>query len=302
MGSLMVVVALVSQVVPLALAILAVVHIIRNGSERWWILPVLMFPLLGPLAYFLVVGIPGVGGKQAHVWSELANRRAARRRVLDGEARLRHAQLPAVAADVADDLLALRRFAEAERHYRAALSTLPDRLDIAYGLAVSLMAQGRCQEALPLLESVCARDPRFRFGDARLGLARCLDETGEDQRLEVELRELLRGSTSAEAQVRLAALLGRSGRGEEAVRLSASLLGDARAWPSYLRARNRRFLKLARQLAAGRRVSVPPAASLLRPPPIPVWVIVAIALGVIVVLLLIGLALTSLPPEVIDAS
>jgi hypothetical protein len=292
-GSLVLIVALLGQLVPVALAILAVIHIIRNSSERWWILPVLMFPLLGPLAYFLTVGIPGVSGKRSHVWEQLSDRRGARRRIAEGEARLRHAALPAVAADVADDCLTLGQHAAAERHYRVALAALPDRLDIAFGLATSLMAQGRCQEATPLLESVCAKDPRFRFGDARLYLIRCLDDTGQTERTENELREMLRSSNNAEARVRLAALLSRTGRGAEAVSVARVITQDAPTWPRYLRNRNRRWLKLARQLAAGGKVTVPGTATLLKPPRVPVWVIVAVAVcaGLVLLLLAGGLGL-----------
>ncbi|MCU0291491.1 MAG: hypothetical protein MUF10_05800 [Thermoanaerobaculaceae bacterium] len=293
MGSLFLVVGLLMQVVPIGLAILAIAHIVRNGSDWWWIPLVLFFPLLGPVAYFLSVGALGAAGKGAGPWRQYSSQRAARTRIAEAQARLQHAPLPAVAAELAEDLASLGRHAEAEVHFRAALAKLPDRLDIAHGLALSLMAQSRCAEALPLLETVCARDPRFRYGDALLRLAQCLGESGQDERQEAVLRELGRQSNNAEGRVRLAALLARTGRLDEARQLATVLLRDAPAWPRYLRNQNRRWVRLARQLAGGQAPAMPTAASLLRTRRVPVWALVGA--GAVVTLLVLVLLWVVLP-------
>lgn len=286
MGSLLLIVWMLMQVVPIAMAIAAIAHIVRNGSGWWWIPMVLFFPLLGPMAYFLSVGALG-GGKGNGPWREYSQRRAAKARIVEAQARLQHAPLPAVAAELAEDLASLGRHAEAEGHFRTALAKLPDRLDIAHGLALTLMAQGRSAEALPLLDSVCAREPRFRYGDAMLRLAQCLGESGEDVRLETVLRELGKQSNGAEGRVRLAALLARTGRLDEARQLATVLLGDAPAWPRYLRHQNRRWVRLARQLAAGQVPAMPSSANLLRTRRVPVWALVGA--GVVVTLLVFAL-------------
>jgi hypothetical protein len=281
---------LVAQIVPIGLAIFAIVHIVRNGSEWWWIPVVLIFPFLGPIAYFAV---NGGFARKGGVVGQLGARRAARRNIAALESRLQHASLPGLEAELGDELVLLGRHAEAEKHYRAALERLPDRLDIGYGLALALLATGRAPEALQPLEDVVAKDPRFKFGDAQLRLAHCLQETGQSERAEAVLRELLNRSNIAEAQVRLAVLVASRGQRQESIELASSLLRDAKAWPHYLRRKNRRWVSLARKLAVGRRVTIPSAVTLLRPPRVKGWMLASTGAAAAVVLLL--LARTLLP-------
>lgn len=298
MELVLVVFGLLASVLPIALTILAITHIVRHGAEWWWIAVVLFFPVMGSIAYFVASGALAGGRGEGQLFREMGRRRTARRRIAEARMRLQHGAPPAVEADLAEDLASLGEHAAAAPHFASALARLPERLDLAHGLARSLMAQGKCAEALPLLEKVCAANPRFAYGDAMLRLAQCLGESGQAEREEATLRELVGQSSIPEAQVRLAALCARTGRRQEAVELATRVLRDAPAWPRYLRAANRRWVRLARQEAAGQAPAMPTAASLLRTRRVPAWAMVAAGVLVaLLVLLLVWVVLVSRSPR-----
>jgi hypothetical protein len=85
-------------------------------------------------------------------------------------------------------------------------------------------------------------------------LARALDETGQRDEAEAVLRKVLERRTVIEAQVRLARLLYQKGAKEEADKLVAEVLSDAKLLPRYLKRLHRPWLWAAKGLSATSRL------------------------------------------------
>jgi len=236
---------------PLALALAAIVDVLRSGAQWYWIPVVLLFPVVGPAAYFLLVRSPWARASGA-VSPEAARRQHARRRLRELRVQLSHWQGPGVFAEAGEHLLALGRVREAEKHLRAAREAGADPAEVALPLAQVLEAQRRWNEAVPPLEELVRVAPPYRLADAWLHLARCRDEAGAAvEETEQALRAHLERVASFEARVRLARQRLRQGDRGEAERLLAGVETDYRSLPRYLRRVNAPWRRAARRQRTG---------------------------------------------------
>lgn len=237
---------------PMALAAVALIDSIRTGAGWYWCLIILGLPVIGPVAYFIVVRSPLLGSRGASFMSHSTARRLqARRRLKALQVQLGHWRGPGVLAEAGEELLVLGKNKEAEAHFREAIENGAAVEDVNYGLAQALQAQGRFAEAVPLLEKLVAAEPDSRLGEGPLALARCLDESGRHEEAEPVLRRVLERRTVIEAQVRLARILLHQGKKEEAGPLLAEVAADARTLPPYLKRRHRGWIRAARGLRPG---------------------------------------------------
>jgi hypothetical protein len=243
---------------PLILTIAALVDCVRSGASWYWFWIILAFPFLGPIAYFVVVRSPVfAGSSSALVSPQVARRQQARRRLRELQVQLAHWRGPGVLAEAGEELLALGKLREAEAHFREAQANGAAVEDVNFGLAQVLERQGRWSEAAALLEALVAIEPDSHLGEGPLHLARALDESGRRDEAEAVLRKVLEKRTSIEAQVRLARILYQKGQNEEAGKLVAEVLNDAKLLPRYLKRLHGRWLRAARGLTATTRLPKP---------------------------------------------
>ena len=104
-------------------------------------------------------------------------------------------------------------FAEAERHFRAALERSPNTQTYT-GLGVVLWQQGRVDEAIASLQSAIEADPKNAAAYDQLGTI--LVEQGKLEEAASNYRALIRNRPSAAAHQKLAQVLTRLGRTDEA--------------------------------------------------------------------------------------
>lgn len=237
--------------VPALLALAALVDCVRAGASWYWFWIILAFPVVGPLAYFVVVRSPVFAGNStALVPPHVARRRQARRHLRELQVQLSHWRGPGVLAEAGEELLVLGKYREAEACFREARQNGAGVEDVNFGLGQALEVQGRWDEAAPLFAELVAVEPDSHLGEGPLHLARCLDESGRRDEAEAALRKVLEKRTVIEAQVRLARLLYAKGEKEEADRIVAEVRNDARLLPRYLKRLHRRWLWAARRLSA----------------------------------------------------
>lgn len=239
-------------VVPLVVALVAIVDVVRVGASWYWIWIILAFPMLGAAAYFVVVRSGWVGGgRSLAVSPDTARRLQARRRLRALQVQLGHWRGPGVLAEAGEELLVLGKHKEAETHFREALENGASAEDANFGLAQTLQMQGRYSEAVPLLDELVKIKSDSNMGRAQLQLGRSLDESGQKDRAETVLREVLQRRTIIEAQVRLARILLTKGEKEEAQRLLLEVKNDVAVLPRYLRREHRAWIWTARRLRSG---------------------------------------------------
>ncbi|HWM90514.1 MAG TPA: tetratricopeptide repeat protein [Thermoanaerobaculia bacterium] len=236
------------SVLPLVISVVAVVDAFRVGAPCYWIWIIFAFPIVGVAAYFFVVRR---GSVRIPISMDAARRVQARRRLRELQIQLNHWRGPAILAEAGEQQLVLGRHQEAEKHFREAGENGADVEDVNFGLAQALQMQRRFAEAVPLLEELVKRKPDACMGRAQLQLGRSLDESGEKERAEEVLRDLLQRRPIIEAQVRLARLLLARGEKEEARRLLAEVKSDAAGLPRYLRRQHRSWIWTARALRSG---------------------------------------------------
>lgn len=236
---------------PWIIALVAIVDVVRLGAPWYWIWIILAFPMIGAAAYFVVVRSGWLGGRQAAMSPDTARRLQARRRLRELNVQLSHWRGPALLAEAGEELLVLGKHKEAEKHFLEARENGAGIEDVNFGLAQTLQMQGRFAEAVPLLEELVQAKPDAFMGRALLQLGRSLDESGQKERAEKVLRDVLERRTIIEAQVRLARLLLARGEKEEARRLLQEVKTDAANLPRYLRRQHRSWIWTARALRSG---------------------------------------------------
>lgn len=240
------------SVLPAVLAIAALVDAIRMRVDWYWFIVILAFPLIGSIAYFIVVRSPLLGARNAFMMSpDSARRLQARRRLRELEVQLGHWRGPAVLAEAGEEMLALGKPVDAEKLLRESQENGGAVEDVNLPLAQALEMQGRWDEAVPLLGALCKVEPDARLGQGPLHLARSLDESGRKDEAEAVLRKVMERRTVIEAQVRLARILLFKGEKEEAGKLLAEVLNDAKTLPRYLQREHRSWIRAARRLKSG---------------------------------------------------
>lgn len=242
-------------VVSIILQALLIIHCIKTGRNQIWIWVIALLSFAGILAYVAVELVP-----------DLLRSRAAQRtargvsRALDPGRSLREAanraQMSGNAASRqvwADELAKQGRHAEAIEVYRSALTGLYEfDPQIMLGLAGVQFDSGDPAAARATLERLIEKNPDFISADGHLLYARAVEASGDIPKALEEFAALAGNYPGAEATVRYAALLRKTGRGDEAARVLRELLDQARIAPAHYRRTQREWLAAAERDAAVR--------------------------------------------------
>jgi hypothetical protein len=231
-----------------------IVHAAKTGRFWPWGYVILFIPGFGALAYVLVELVPE--------WFGSAQGQHARRRVvstLDPEKRYRLltdqlevADTIANRAALAEECLALGKFAEAERHYEHILA-LPMGDDAIYALGKARAQFGleHPQDAVATLEDLRARWPDYQSADGHLLYARALEESGYTEEALFEYQAVANYYPGAEARARYGLLLDKAGRQAEARVVFAELLTQLKRAPKYVRRVQAEWIALAEKALRG---------------------------------------------------
>jgi hypothetical protein len=204
----------------LALQVYCIVDVIKRGRNTFWVFPLLIFPVVSAIAYFVVEVLPGLQNNR-HV-------RTAKQTIvekIDPERELRAAQqaldLSETMANhmrLADALSELGRHKEALIHYQRGAGAIPD-FHTGEKLARSLFMNDKPREALSVLDKspkVTGQTDRDRSALLR---ARILEDMGQQDEALTLYGEICDRVAGDEARCRYAALLLKAGRTGEARRV-----------------------------------------------------------------------------------
>jgi hypothetical protein len=229
----------------LALSIPLIVHCIRNGRNTIWVIVLLALPLLGSAIYFAVEILPDLRNSRA-------SRRALRgiRSTLDPEGNLRRAENAVkVTGDVAsrqqyaDELVRLGRATEAVSIYQNCLTgVFADDPKLLLGYAHAQFAANDPAGARATLDDLIRKNPEFKSPDGHLLYARALEAEGNAEKALDEFKTLAGYYPGAEAAVRYALLLKRSGQQQAARDVLQSVLERAKYAPAHYRKAQRDWL------------------------------------------------------------
>ncbi|HXC54412.1 MAG TPA: tetratricopeptide repeat protein [Rhizomicrobium sp.] len=204
---------------PIAFQIFCLVHAIRNGHMFPWLMIIFFLPMVGGIAYVIVVILPGM------VTSRAAAKVGANvRNLADPQRGLRQAHRAAEMVGsvdakraLAEEYIARGAYGDAVEIYReAAQGQFKDDPALLLGLARAQFLNGDPAGTQASLDALQAADPSFISAEAHLLYARALEEQGKEDEALAEYRRLVPYFSGEEARARMAMLLERTGVRDEA--------------------------------------------------------------------------------------
>lgn len=232
-----------------ALTIWMLVDLSRRGGESFWFWVILFFQPLGAWAYFLAVKLPTLRAGQAlQGGSGLAA--LFQRRVSLDELRYKAEHIPTLAnrLALAQRLIEKKQFDEAIPPLETSLKTEPDHGLILYSLALCHARLNRPDQAIPHLERLLTRDPRWSNYIGWHLLIETRGDKGDAAGALDACRELVRLAPTLQHHCLLAEHLLDQGQSDEARNLLERSLRDHDFAPGPIRRRNRRWASEARRL------------------------------------------------------
>jgi len=241
-------------ILSILLSIGLIVHCIKTGRNTIWVIVLLALPFVGAIVYAGVEILP-------ELLRNRTSRRAMRgiRTTIDPEGDLRRAEnAMKVTGDVAsrqryaDELVRLGRAAEGVAIYKNCLTgVFADDPKLLLGFAHAQFAAGDVAGARQTLDELIQKNPDFKSADGHLLYARSLEAEGQDEKALSEYATLAEYYPGAEATVRYAKLLRRSGQETLAQQTLEGLLERAKYAPGHYRKAQQEWLDEARNALRG---------------------------------------------------
>ena len=227
-----------------------VVHVIKTGRNTIWIWVLVLLPGVGSLAYLVVEVLPDL-------FRSRTTQNAVRgvRRAVDPDRDLRHASATAALSDtvvakarLGAELMRRGDYAGAMETYRAGLKGIHEHdPTLLLGLAEAQFAAGDASGSRASLDALIANNPDFKSADGHLLYARALEAEGNLAKAESEYRAVAAYYPGAEAKVRHAQLLKRTGKAAEARAAFEEVLKTAELAPRHVRRAQAEWIALAKR-------------------------------------------------------
>lgn len=233
-----------------AFQIWMIIHAIRQ-REWGWVVFMLVFSVFAAFWYYLQVYRTSGGGMSGF---ELPGAHD-RRRIKELQAQIHHLDKPHHHLALGDIYFQQGKLDKAEASYRASLERDPLDIDARAHLGQCLLRQKKAAEARPLLEGVCAENPKHDYGHSLMALAETLSALGQTDDA-IKVWEYVTAShTYARARVQLAGLYVAKGQPQKARAQLQEVLTDAPHGPAFERKRERVWVKRAKKMLG----QLPPA-------------------------------------------
>jgi len=230
-----------------------VVHVLKTGRNRYWIMMLLFMPLIGGIAYLVIELLPEFSGS-------IAGQRAMRtvKKSINPGAELRQCEAAWQQSPNVDNA---RRYAEAlldagrstdaqdiiEHALKGLFKTEPTLLLLK---ARILFDQNHPRQAVDVLESLQQNNPDFRNPEGHLLYARALEADGQTEAAIREYSAVAGYFPGVEARYRLALCLRKAGKEAAANSELESILTDAKLAPAHFRRSQKYWLDAVKREAA----------------------------------------------------
>src|SRR2546425_12285599 len=129
-----------------------------------------------------------------------------RRRIKELQAQIHHLDKPHHHSQLGDIYFQQGKLDKAEACYRASLERDPQDIDTRAHLGQCLLRQKKPAEARPLLEAVCAENPKHDYGYSMMALAETLTALGEPEAAMKIWQQVTESHSYPRAKVQLAEL------------------------------------------------------------------------------------------------
>jgi hypothetical protein len=227
----------------------AILHFIRRRPDTYWIWVILFLGPIGALVYLFAEAIPDLGLLRGTL--KVFPRR---KRIRELEALVRDNPSTGNWEELGDLYMEDGKLAQARAAFDKAIAARASTLDPFYRRGVCAILSNDAVAALPDLEQVVAKEPRYDFDRAAGLLAHAYAQTGQKEKAERLFAEVTARSTSSETYLNYADLLASEGRNAEAREWAQRVLDKKPSLPGYQRRLQRpwfsRAWKILKQLPA----------------------------------------------------
>ena len=233
----------------IVIQIALVVHILKTGRNTTWIWVVVMLPIAGSVAYFIIEILPGI--------AESRSGRKVKRNIgnlVNPDKAIKTAAQEYAIADTVENSMKLAEeclnkcmYNEAKELYQKCLTGMHEHDPyIMLGLAKAEFGLGGYSNVRELLDKLIEYNPDFKDPDAHLLYARSIDEMGDDELAIEEYKVLDDYYPGPEATYRYAALLNRMGRKDDAYRLLDKIIAKSKIAGRHYNSLHKEWVRLAK--------------------------------------------------------
>jgi hypothetical protein len=218
------------------------------SNRQYWLFIILFFSVIGCAIYFFVEMLPDLmGGRAARNLADGAQRLVDPDRAYrEALAQLEISPTSQNKRKLADACVARGNYADAIALYTETLSGHDaHEPDLLRSRAKARLLAADFAGALSDLDTLRVHNPDYQSEEAHLIYARALDGAGRDDDALAEYTALVAYATGEEARCRMALLLKRMGRVEQAKTVFAEVLRRARHAPKHYRRLQREWIDLA---------------------------------------------------------
>ncbi|HUS18619.1 MAG TPA: tetratricopeptide repeat protein [Terriglobales bacterium] len=222
---------------------IAIVHFIRRRPNAFWLWIILIGGGLGALVYFIMEVVPDLGLlKGSFKFFERRQKIASLEDIIQ--------QNPSAGnyEELADLHLENKNYQRALDCYNHAISSRTDSLDPFYRRGICEVELGDFTNAIPDLERVVQKDPKYDFLRAQGLLAHAYAKTSQPDRAAAIFPKVLETSTISETMYNYAQFLLAQGRKAEARDWAQRILSKRAAMPGYLKRRERPWFRKANSI------------------------------------------------------
>lgn len=222
---------------------IAIVHFIRRRPDSYWLWIILIGGGLGAIVYIFVEVLPDFGLLRTSFKTF-----PRRRRIRELEAIVLDNPSAGNYEELADLYLEEKKFTRARDCYNKAISSRTDSLDPFYRRGLAEVELGDFAAALPDLERVVIKDPKYDFYRASGLLAHTYANTGQPEKADDLFQKTVQISTASETYLNYASFLSSQGRTAEAREWAQRVLAKKPTLPGYLKRRERPWFRRAKGL------------------------------------------------------
>src|SRR5215510_11404350 len=225
------------------LQIVALIHFIRRRPDTYWLFIIIFLGPLGAAVYIFMEVVPDLGllrqsfevfPRRKRIWQLEAL-------VLDNPAAGNYEEL-------GDLYLEEANFARARECYDKAIQSRADLPDAFFRRGIAKVELRDFSGAVPDLEYVVSRDPKYNSNRAAGLLAHAYANSGQPDMAAALFEEVTQRSTLSETYYNYATFLASQGRTAEAREWTQRILAKKPTMPGYLRRRERPWFRRANGL------------------------------------------------------
>jgi hypothetical protein len=227
----------------IVLQVIAIVHFIRRRPGGYWLWIIIFFGGLGALIYIVAEMIPDAG-----LLRQSFKVFPRRKRIHELESAILDNPSAGNYEELADLYLEEGKFSRARQCYDKAISSRTDSPDPFYRRGITEIEMGDFAAAIPDLERVVAKDPKYDFQRAPALLAHAYANSGQPAKAEALFQEVTKVSTSSETYYNYACFLASQQRNGEAREWAKRILAKKPTMPAYQRRRERPWFRRANTL------------------------------------------------------